>query len=58
MTQLLTLSALLSGIILAATASTKYWKIRHMAALGCKYIVLDHLSIVVSDQSAMNGTAR
>lgn len=26
-------------------------KIRHMAALGCKYIVLDHLSIVVSDQS-------
>lgn len=25
-------------------------KIRHMAALGCKYIVLDHLSIVVSDQ--------
>lgn len=26
-------------------------KIRHMAALGCKYIILDHLSIVVSDQS-------
>lgn len=26
-------------------------KIRHMAALGCKYIVLDHLSIVVSDQA-------
>ncbi len=26
-------------------------KIRHMVALGCKYIVLDHLSIVVSDQS-------
>lgn len=26
-------------------------KIRHMAALGCKYIFLDHLSIVVSDQS-------
>lgn len=26
-------------------------KIRHMAAMGCKYIVLDHLSIVVSDQS-------
>lgn len=25
-------------------------KVRHMAALGCKYIVLDHLSIVVSDQ--------
>lgn len=25
-------------------------KIRHMAALGCKYIVLDHLSIIVSDQ--------
>lgn len=25
-------------------------KIRHMAALGCKYIMLDHLSIVVSDQ--------
>lgn len=25
-------------------------KIRHMSALGCKYIVLDHLSIVVSDQ--------
>jgi twinkle protein len=25
--------------------------IRHMVALGCKYIVLDHLSIVVSDQS-------
>lgn len=26
-------------------------KIRHMAALGCTYIVLDHLSIVVSDHS-------
>jgi twinkle protein len=26
-------------------------KIRHMHALGCKYVVLDHLSIVVSDQS-------
>lgn len=26
-------------------------KIRHMNALGCKYIFLDHLSIVVSDQS-------
>lgn len=26
-------------------------KVRHMAALGCKYIVLDHLSIVVSNQS-------
>lgn len=26
-------------------------KIRHMAALGCKYIVLDHLSIIVSDQA-------
>jgi twinkle protein len=26
-------------------------KIRHMAALGCNYIVLDHLSIVVSDHS-------
>jgi twinkle protein len=26
-------------------------KIRHMHALGCKYIFLDHLSIVVSDQS-------
>ena len=26
-------------------------KIRHMVALGCKYVVLDHLSIVVSDQS-------
>lgn len=25
--------------------------IRHMHAMGCKYIVLDHLSIVVSDQS-------
>lgn len=25
--------------------------IRHMVALGCRYIVLDHLSIVVSDQS-------
>jgi twinkle protein len=26
-------------------------KVRHMAALGCKYIVLDHLSIVVSNQA-------
>lgn len=26
-------------------------KIRHMAALGCSYIVLDHLSIVVSDHN-------
>lgn len=26
-------------------------KIRHMAAMGCKYIFLDHLSIIVSDQS-------
>jgi twinkle protein len=26
-------------------------KIRHMAALGCKYIMLDHLSIIVSDHS-------
>ena len=26
-------------------------KIRHMAALGCKYIFLDHISIIVSDQS-------
>ncbi len=26
-------------------------KIRHMVALGCKYVVLDHLSIIVSDQS-------
>lgn len=26
-------------------------KVRNMVALGCKYIVLDHLSIVVSDQS-------
>ena len=26
-------------------------KIRHMAALGCKYIVLDHFSIIVSDHS-------
>jgi twinkle protein len=26
-------------------------KIRHMVALGCRYIVLDHLSIIVSDQS-------
>ena len=25
-------------------------KVRHMAALGCKYIVLDHLSIIVSAQ--------
>lgn len=26
-------------------------KVRHMVALGCRYIVLDHLSIIVSDQS-------
>lgn len=26
-------------------------KIRHMHNMGCKYIVLDHLSIIVSDQS-------
>jgi twinkle protein len=26
-------------------------KVRHMAALGCKYIVLDHLSIIVSNQA-------
>lgn len=26
-------------------------KVRHMHALGCKYIVLDHLSIIVSDQA-------
>lgn len=26
-------------------------KVRHMHALGCRYIVLDHLSIIVSDQS-------
>lgn len=26
-------------------------KIQHMHALGCKYIILDHLSIIVSDQS-------
>jgi len=26
-------------------------KVKHMAAIGCKYIVLDHLSIVVSDQN-------
>lgn len=26
-------------------------KVRHMAALGAKFIILDHLSIVVSDQS-------
>ncbi len=26
-------------------------KIRHMVAMGCRYIVLDHLSIIVSDQS-------
>ena len=26
-------------------------KIRHMAALGCRYIVIDHLSIIVSDQA-------
>lgn len=26
-------------------------KMRHMHALGCKYIILDHISILVSDQS-------
>jgi twinkle protein len=26
-------------------------KVRHMAAMGCRYIVLDHLSIIVSDHS-------
>lgn len=26
-------------------------KIRHMVALGCRYIVIDHLSIIVSDQN-------
>ena len=26
-------------------------KVRHMHNLGCKYIILDHLSIIVSDQS-------
>lgn len=26
-------------------------KVRHMHALGCKYIVVDHLSIIVSDQA-------
>lgn len=26
-------------------------KIRHMAIMGCKYIFVDHLSIIVSDQS-------
>lgn len=26
-------------------------KVRHMHALGCRYIVIDHLSIIVSDQS-------
>lgn len=26
-------------------------KVRHMAAMGCRYIVIDHLSIIVSDQS-------
>lgn len=25
-------------------------KVRHMAAMGCKYISIDHLSIIVSDQ--------
>lgn len=30
-------------------------KVRHMVALGCKYIVLDHLSIIVS---AQNGDER
>jgi len=27
------------------------FRIRHMAAMGCRYIFLDHISIVVSDQS-------
>lgn len=26
-------------------------KVRHMAVMGCKYIFIDHLSIIVSDQS-------
>lgn len=26
-------------------------KVRHMAAMGCKYIMIDHISIIVSDQS-------
>lgn len=26
-------------------------KVRHMSAMGCKYIFIDHLSIIVSDQS-------
>lgn len=26
-------------------------KVRHMAALGCKYIILDHFSILASDQT-------
>lgn len=26
-------------------------KIEHMAALGCRYVMVDHLSIIVSDQS-------
>ena len=26
-------------------------KCRHMSALGCKYIFIDHLSIIVSDQN-------
>ncbi len=26
-------------------------KIRHMAAMGCKYVIIDHLSIIVSDHS-------
>ena len=26
-------------------------KIRHMAALGCRYIMVDHLSIIVTDRS-------
>lgn len=26
-------------------------KVRHMAAIGCRYIFIDHLSIIVSDQS-------
>lgn len=26
-------------------------KVRHMSAIGCRYIVLDHLSIIVSDHS-------
>jgi replicative DNA helicase len=41
-----------SGITLESnTIEAVLDKVRHMHALGCKYIVLDHLSIVVSDQS-------